>query len=203
MFYTIYKITNKLNGRYYIGMHKTKKLDDGYMGSGKLIQIAIKELGIENFTKEILFVFDNEEEMIAKEEELVVLTEQTYNMRPGGIGYDACFSGQEALDTLMKKRHGENWRSIVGKKGFKTTQKRYPTLFSDTMKKNRAEGKMWQKGKHHKPETIQKMKEDRIDHGKGKANSQYGTKWITDGITNKKIKSTNEISLGWNYGRTI
>lgn len=28
MFYIIYKITNKLDGKFYIGSHKTKKLDD-------------------------------------------------------------------------------------------------------------------------------------------------------------------------------
>lgn len=90
IYYTVYKITNKINGKIYIGLHKTSNLDDGYMGSGKALRIHQKKFGMKNFTKEILFVFDNPEEMIAKEEELVteefVARPDTYNRMKGGIG---------------------------------------------------------------------------------------------------------------------
>ena len=86
MYYTIYKITNNINNKFYIGKHQTRDLNDNYMGSGNLIKLAIKKHGIENFTKDILFVFNNEEEMNIKEKELVVLSENSYNMCEGGKG---------------------------------------------------------------------------------------------------------------------
>ena len=90
MFYTVYKITNHINNKIYIGKHRTKDLNDKYMGSGKAIYLAIKKYGKENFTKEILFVYDNEQEMNIKEKELVnenfVRSKQSYNISLGGKG---------------------------------------------------------------------------------------------------------------------
>jgi len=86
MFYTVYKITNIVNEKYYIGKHQTKELDDNYMGSGKALKVAINKYGIESFKKEVLYIFDNESDMNAKEKELVVINDQTYNLCDGGKG---------------------------------------------------------------------------------------------------------------------
>jgi len=90
MLYTIYKVTNNLNGKIYIGKHQTADPNDGYYGSGKAIKNAIKKHGKENFTKEVLYVFETEVEMNAKEKELItedfVLREDTYNLGVGGEG---------------------------------------------------------------------------------------------------------------------
>jgi hypothetical protein len=90
MYYTIYRITCKITGKIYIGKHQTKDLHDGYMGSGKLLMRAQKKYGLENFSKEILHVFQTEEEMNIKEAELVTeefcLREDTFNICPGGKG---------------------------------------------------------------------------------------------------------------------
>ena len=90
MFYIIYKITNKINKKIYIGKHKTNNIKDNYFGSGIALKSAIKKYGIFNFTKEILFIFDNEIDMNNKEKEIVnekfVKSKNNYNLRNGGNG---------------------------------------------------------------------------------------------------------------------
>ena len=70
-YYYIYKITNLINGKMYIGQHMTNNLDDGYMGSGKLIKRAIKKYGVENFKKEIQGFYEDMEELNYMERVLV------------------------------------------------------------------------------------------------------------------------------------
>ena len=53
MKYTIYKITNTIDGKIYIGKHQTNNLDDGYMGSGKILRRAQDKHGLDKFVKEI------------------------------------------------------------------------------------------------------------------------------------------------------
>ena len=86
--YTVYKITNTINSKYYIGVHKTDDPNDSYFGSGKAIKAAIAKYKKESFTKEILFITDSKEEAYLKEAELTedYNTNKTYNMKLGGVG---------------------------------------------------------------------------------------------------------------------
>ena len=90
MFY-IYRITNLINGKTYIGQHKYKKLNDSYMGSGVLIKRAIKKHGIENFKKEILEFNIPTVELANDWEQMYILFERAkgkseYNIANGGNG---------------------------------------------------------------------------------------------------------------------
>lgn len=52
-YFFIYKTTNLINGKYYIGMHATNNLEDDYLGSGTYLRRSVKKHGKESFKKEI------------------------------------------------------------------------------------------------------------------------------------------------------
>lgn len=89
-FYIIYKINNKINGKFYIGVHKTTDVNDDYYGSGHSIKAAIEKYGKENFKKEILHIFTNAKTAFKKEKEIVnenmLKNENCYNIKKGGQG---------------------------------------------------------------------------------------------------------------------
>lgn len=109
-YYGLYKITNLINGKMYIGKHVTSNLDDGYMGSGKIIQKAIKKYGIESFRKEWLGFYEDEEELNYMErvfvDETWISREDTYNLCLGGEGGSA----------HKGKKHSENTKRIIQQK---------------------------------------------------------------------------------------
>jgi hypothetical protein len=215
LYYLIYKITNIINGKYYIGKHKTNQVDDGYMGSGKLIVAAIRKYGIDNFTKEILHYCISEEEMNAKETELVVVNEQTYNLCPGGhggFGYiNANITAEQkqihkALAAYLKKyRSDDEFRQrIIQARRIRSSDPTFRAKLSQGVKlvnKERGHGN-WL-GKKHSETTKQQMAESHKGKHEGSKNSQFGSLWITNGIKNQKINKNDPIPEGWHPGRKM
>lgn len=84
----LYKITNKLNGMIYIGVHKTQNKNDSYMGSGSKIKLAIKKYGKENFKKTILKECSSSKELFKSESQMVnedfLKRKDVYNLALGG-----------------------------------------------------------------------------------------------------------------------
>lgn len=54
MNHLVYQTTNKLNNKIYIGVHSTKNINDGYLGSGTALKKAVKKYGKQNFKRIIL-----------------------------------------------------------------------------------------------------------------------------------------------------
>lgn len=90
MYYTIYKTTNLLNNKIYVGLHITDNLEDDYLGSGTLLKRAVNKYGEINFKREILHILNTREEMASKEAEIVneefIARTDTYNLALGGFG---------------------------------------------------------------------------------------------------------------------
>jgi hypothetical protein len=201
-----------LDGKIYIGSHKTKKLDDEYMGSGKYLLAAQKKYGIENFTKEILFVFDNSKDMYAKEAEIVnedfLATENTYNLKKGGFGgWD--YLNETGLNNSSKTKEQLQKGGFVHAEKLKKDLKdreEHSKKSGERLKKLHQEGKIKYNtflGKKHSAETKEKISHSHKQNKKsvGIKNSQYGTTWIwCKELGNKKIKKEllNEyLEKGW------
>jgi hypothetical protein len=69
-YHYIYRI-DRDDGRYYIGMHSTDDLDDGYFGSGSLLSKSIKKYGVEKHVKHILEYLPSRESLRIREKILV------------------------------------------------------------------------------------------------------------------------------------
>ena len=107
MEYIVYETTNLVNNKFYIGVHKTENSNifDGYIGCGvyiqhpssymnpkTLFQFAVKKYGIKNFRRKVLKVFNNVDDALKLEAELVdinfIKRTDTYNIALGGIEID-------------------------------------------------------------------------------------------------------------------
>ena len=95
----IYKITNKINGKIYVGKRVGSKLDESYWGSGSKISHAIKEFKIENFSREILEWCSTADVLKLRERYWIETlnarnSEVGYNIKPGGESHPKRKDGQ-------------------------------------------------------------------------------------------------------------
>lgn len=218
MYYTVYKITNNVNNKIYIGVHKTKDLEDNYMGSGKILKRAQEKYGIENFTKEYIKVFDNSEDMFNMEAELVnevfISNESTYNLKLGGEG------GFDLINTLglnVYDNHNEITRKSL-QKGTDAWIEKYANdeVFREqhylrsvkALEEYRERNENPFKGKRHNEESRAKISTAKKGTGIGEGNSQFGSMWIHS-LTEKVSKKISKEDFptweqdGWLKGRKM
>lgn len=218
MYHYVYCIENVINGKVYVGKHSTIDLNDGYMGSGKLVTQAIAKYGLENFRKHILKECESSEEAFEFEKFIVdeefVSDENTYNLTIGGRGGDSgtfvhCNEFLKANPEIRRKNSSAGGIALWSKPG---VRERHRQEMSAKNRRLHALGlskfKCDRTGSHHSDETKRKIGEANAISQRGERNSQFGTLWIHNVVlmTSKKIKLCEletYLELGWLKGRKI
>lgn len=215
-YHYIYKTTCLITGRYYIGMHSTDNLDDGYIGSGKRLWFSINYHGKENHVKEILEFLPTREELKKREKEIVtsemIKEDLCMNLCVGGeggyISHDGVKKGRQKCNDKLKEKYGDNYLSKMMKEYISNLTEEekiaHGKKISDGRKKSDFDFGSIFRNKKHSDETKLIMREKKIGIYDGKNHPQYGTCWITKDYKNKKIKKEelyNYLSQGWIKGR--
>lgn len=187
--YYIYRITNKINGKTYIGQHKYKKLNDSYMGSGVYLAKAKKKYGIENFEKEILYSHIQYKETADDVERFAIAKERAigkaeYNIADGGLGSAGFHHTEEHKQKLSEAMKGNQYSK--GKR------------MSDEQKRKISESLKgivpWWKGKtspHKGHKQSEEVKRRLSEINKGKKGY-----WLGKHISEETKKKLSEINKG-------
>lgn len=111
MYGIVYITTNLINGKRYVGKHKTNNTNfDNYLGSGKLISHSIKKHGKENFTRDIIDIAYSLKDLNDKEKFWIeyfnaVESDDFYNIASGG---DGGIIYKEHPRGMLGKKHSEH-----------------------------------------------------------------------------------------------
>jgi group I intron endonuclease len=126
----IYKTTNLINGKIYIG--KDKHDNPKYLGSGKRLNSAIQKYGQESFLKEIIEYCNSEKHMLEREKYWINHFDSTnrlfgYNLTKGGEGGDTftlrsdieknqtrklLSAASSYWNNINRKKHSENTKRL-------------------------------------------------------------------------------------------
>jgi hypothetical protein len=208
-YHYLYKTVNRVNGKFYYGVHSTNNLEDGYLGSGTALRAAFRKHGKENFELTVLDYFDSREILLEAEKDLIseelIRNGSCYNLRPGGRGgfaQETIKLGNIAANTLesiekKSRTHKQLWKNLTDEERLYRSNK--------IKVRQKAVGFDYRTflGKQHTESTREKMRVSAKGAHLGSKNSQFGTVWITDGIVNKKIKKDFKIPDGWKLGRVL
>ena len=208
-YHYIYKTTCNVNCKFYIGMHSTENINDGYLGSGRRLWNSIDYHGKENHKKEIIEFCLNRDELKKREREIVnvdlINDHFCMNLQLGGGG------GFIDKEHMMKVSKAGN-KEFLEKMQDDEYRKEFSKKLSDANKKQFLDGRRekiyfynWS-GKTHSQETKKKLSEIKKGTGVGENNSVYGRKWMTKNFKNKMVKP-EEVNLhldsGWLFGKYI
>ena len=115
-YHFIYKTVCIITNKYYIGMHSTPNLNDGYIGSGKIIKSSILKYGKSLHSFEILEFVDTLESLVLREKEIVnkdlLKDPLCMNLYIGGTGFT---EHSEISKNNISKKLKKPYSEIYGK----------------------------------------------------------------------------------------
>jgi hypothetical protein len=225
----VYKTTHKESGKYYIGVHSTDNIDDGYLGSGTRIKSSIKKYGKDSFERDVLRYFDNKKDAYLYEKKLVTLdligSDLCMNMTEGGYG--GAMSGDK--NPMFGKKHSDDVKSYISKinKGrkrsketrAKISKRNYNSIWINNGYEERFVEKdfefkePWVRGRvfRKKPKLSEshknKIRKSRVGivlsdaHKKKIGKFSSSRMWITNGTETRYVSKDSEIPDGWKRGR--
>jgi hypothetical protein len=207
----IYKTTCLITKKYYIGIHSTTNINDGYLGSGLRLRRSIRKYGIENHVREILEFFPNRNLLMEKEKEIVtsefIKDELCMNLKEGGNGgwtheqhVMGAYKSHEVVRYKLKTdpEYSERLRLCGSIHNKRKIEMGIPNVFPPSAS--------W-KGRTHTEESKRKIGHSNSKNHIGKLNPQYGKCWIYNehlklAKSIKKSELEYYILNGWKKGRT-
>lgn len=192
MYGYIYKTTNLVNGKIYIGQHKAKVFEpNNYLGSGVIFNKALEKYGIENFKQELLEECTSKEELNNRE----IYWISFYNSTDADIGYNMTFGG-DGGDTF----------SCVSKEEQNIRRQKISKANKNPSAETRLKMSRAQKGRTISIETRLKMSKsrkgrkltqewkDKIGNSiRGEKNPNYGRVWDNDFRKKQREAQSNPI----------
>lgn len=194
----IYKTTNKLNGKIYIGLSKFAPQENPeYLGSGYILKKAIECYGAENFVKVILEECSTQEELLERERYWIA----TLKANDRNVGYNICEGGTWG-DNWTNHPNKEEWRKKLSESNRGEKNGNYGNRWTDEQKRKASErvklnpigidpktGERYTKN----PETRKKLSDTKLGLNNPHSNlwklvSPIGEIFIIEGGIKKKIK---------------
>ena len=196
----IYKTTNLINGKTYIGKHSSQNIEtDNYLGSGKILKKAIKKYGRENFIRQILYQFDSQNQALQKQIQIVdqqfVKQEDTYNITCGGYG-----SWYHTKELIPVKDEFSNNLLVKGNDP-RILSGQLKSIFKSTVWITNGECNKRIKNDSLIPIGWWKGRKMSLDYLKGQNNPTRNKIWINNGKQERRIEKDRKIPSGWERGR--
>ena len=186
--WTVYRTTNLVNGKTYVGSHKTKNPNDRYPGSGTLFRRSLLKYGRKNFVKDVLHIFDNKDDMFEMERNLVGIELRTrgddcYNLL---TEFEGNWTHSEITRSKLRDSKLGTKLSLETRKKVSDAlrgQKRGPCPEDTKMKISKA-----RKGQQLSPEALENLRASVGTDEARAANSERQKKWQAENVSHACIK---------------